>query len=160
LTKLNVGAEVETMAIAQLVWTATAADPSITKVWFTVNGARVESLAGHVDLRNSFVRAPAYEVVSPVWITSPEQGAHVIATGFTLSGLASTFEANVVWKVFQNGTLVREGFTTAAGAAPEWTPWSVTIDGLTAGEYQFAAMEFSAMDGSLVAQDTKDVTLT
>lgn len=158
--KLMVGAEGESLAIAQFVWTVTAADPSITEVWFTVDGRKVESLAGHVDASSSFVRAPAYEVVSPVWITSPEEGSRANANGFTLSGLASTFEANVVWKVFQGGKLIRQGSTTALGAAPAWTPWSVTIDGLTPGEYQFAAMEFSAMNGSLVAQDTKNVTLT
>ena len=158
--KLNVGAEGESLAIAQLVWTATAADPSVTRISLTVDGKKVESLAGHVDASKPFTRAPSYEVVAPVWITSPEEGTQVSAQGFTLSGLALTFEANVVWKVFQNGKLVRKGFTTAEGAAPAWTPWSVAIDGLAPGEYQFSAMEFSAMDGSLVAQDTKNVTLT
>jgi hypothetical protein len=157
--KLNVGAEGESLAIAQLVWTATAADPSVAKISLTVDGKKVESLAGHVDARNPFTRAPAYEVVAPVWITSPDEGAQVSARGFTLSGLASTFEANVAWKVFQNGKLIRQGSTTAGEAAPAWTPWSVAIDGLAPGEYQFAAMEFSAKDGSLVAQDTKNVTL-
>lgn len=157
--KLNVGAEGEVLAIAQLVWTATAADSTVAKISLTVDGKRVESLAGHVDARAPFVRAPSYEVVAPVWITSPEEGAQVGAQGFTLSGLASTFEANVVWKVFQNGKLIRQGSTTAAEAGPAWTPWSVAIEGLTPGEYQFAAMEFSAMDGSLVAQDTKNATL-
>jgi hypothetical protein len=156
---LNVGAEGESLAIAQLVWTATAADPSVNKISLTVDGEKVESLAGHVDARNPFTRAPAYEVVAPVWITSPGEGAQVRAQGFTLSGLASTFEANVAWKVFQNGKLIRQGSTTAGEAAPAWTPWSVAIDGLVPGEYQFAAMEFSAKDGSLVSQDTKNVTL-
>lgn len=158
-SKLNVGAEGEVLAIAQLVWTATAAEPLITKISLTVDGKKVESIAGHVDASKPFTRAPAYEVVAPVWITSPEEGAQANANGFTLSGLASTFEANVVWKVFQNGKLIRQGSITALGAAPAWTPWSVVIDGLTPGEYQFAAMEFSAKDGSLVAQDTKIATL-
>ena len=158
--RLNVGAEGETLAIAQMVWTATAADPSVSKISFTVDGNKVESLAGHVDASKPFTRAPSYEVVAPVWITSPEEGTQVNAQGFTLSGLALTFEANVVWKVFQNGKLIRKGFTTAEGAAPAWTPWSVAIDGLAPGAYQFAAMEFSAKDGSLVAQDTKNATLT
>ena len=157
--ELNVGAQGEALAIAQIVWTATAADPSILRISFTVDGKKVESLAGHVDASKPFTRAPAYEVVAPVWITSPVEGSQVSAQGFTLGGLASTFEANVVWKVLQGGKVIRQGFTTAAGAAPTWTPWSATIDGLEPGEYQVAAMEFSAMDGSLVAQDTKNVTL-
>ena len=96
---------------------------------------------------------------SPVWITSPVEGEQKSAQGFTLNGLASTFEANVAWKVFQNGKLIKQGSTTTGGAAPAWKPWSVAIGGLTPGEYQFAAMEISAKDGSLVAQDTKNATL-
>ena len=156
---LNVGAEGEILAIAQLVWTATAADPSVTKISLIVDGKKVESLAGHVDATVTFTRAPTYEVLAPVWITSPEEGVEMSAKGFTLSGLASTFEANVVWKVSQNGKLIQQGFTTSLGAAPAWEPWSVVITGLAPGVYQFAAMEFSAEDGSLVAQDTKTVTL-
>lgn len=158
-SKLNVGGEGEILAIAQLVWTATAADPSVKKISLTVNGKTVESLAGHMDATKPFTRAPSYEVLAPVWITSPEEGEQMSAQGFTLSGLASTFEANVAWKVFQNGTLIKEGSTTASEAAPAWKPWSVAIDGLAAGEYQFIAMEYSAKDGSLVAQDTKTATL-
>ena len=156
---LNVGAEGEILAIAQLVWTVTAADPSVTKISLLVDGKKVESIAGHVDARMTFTRAPTVEVLAPVWITSPEEGVEIGAKGFTLSGLASTFEANVVWKVSQNGKLIKQGSTTSLGAAPAWEPWSVVISGLTPGVYQFAAMEFSAMDGSLVAQDTKTATL-
>lgn len=157
--KLNVGAEGEALAIAQLVWTATAANSSVTSISLTIDGKKVESLAGHVDSTRPFTRAPSYEVLAPVWITSPDEGAELGALGFTLRGLASTFEANVVWKVFQNGKLVRQGSTTALEAAPAREPWSVVIDGLAPGEYEFAVMEFSAKDGSLVAQDTKNVTL-
>ncbi len=159
LGKMNVGSEGEVLAIAQLVWTATAADPSVTKISLTVDGKKVESLAGHVDATKPFTRAPSYEVVAPVWITSPVEGDQKSAQGFTLSGLASTFEANVTWKVFQNGKLIKQGSTIASEAAPAWTPWSVAISGLAPGEYQFAAMEYSAKDGSLVAQDTKNATL-
>lgn len=159
LGKMNVGSEGEALAIAQLVWTATAANPSVTKISLTVDGRTVESIAGHVDATKPFTRGPAYAVVAPVWITSPEEGAVKSAIGFTLSGLASTFEANVAWKVFQNGILIQQGSTVAGEAAPAWTPWSVLISGLAPGEYQFAAMEYSAKDGSLVAQDTKNATL-
>lgn len=159
LGKLNVGSEGEAFAIAQLVWTATAADTAVKNVLLTVDGKKVESLAGHVDATKPFTRSPTYEVLAPVWITSPVEGAQKSAKGFVLSGLASTFEANVAWKVFQNGKLIRQGSTLASEAAPAWAPWSVTIDGLAPGVYLFAAMEYSAKDGSLVAQDTKTATL-
>jgi len=160
LGKMNVGSEAESMAIAQLVWTATAADTKVKRVQLTVDGKIVESIAGHVDATKAFTRGLTYEVLAPVWITYPEEGATVHAQGFTLSGMASTFEANVAWKVFQNGKLVQQGSTTAAEAAPAWKPWSVSIPGLTPGKYMFIAMEYSPKDGSLVAQDTKNATLT
>ena len=159
LGKMNVGADSESMAIAQLVWTATAADTKVKRIQLTVDGKIVESIAGYVDATKPFTRGLTNEVLAPVWITSPEEGAQVSAQGFKLSGMASTFEANVAWKVFQDGKLVQQGSTTAAEAAPAWKPWSVAITGLTPGKYMFIAMEYSPKDGSLVAQDTKNATL-
>jgi hypothetical protein len=159
LGKMNVGSEAESLAIAQLVWTATAANTKVKQIQLTVDGKIVESIAGHVDATKPFTRGLTYDVLAPVWITSPEEGATVNALGFKLSGMASTFEANVAWKVFQNGKLVQQGSTTAAEAAPAWKPWSVAITGLTPGKYMFIAMEYSPKDGSLVAQDTKNATL-
>ncbi|MBI3429203.1 MAG: GerMN domain-containing protein [Actinobacteria bacterium] len=158
-SKLNVGAESESLAIAQLVWTATAADTSVKKISLTVDGKRVESLAGHADATKPFTHGLTYEVLAPVWITSPTEGQSVNAVGFTLSGMASTFEANVAWKVYRDGKLIKQGSTTAAEAAPAWKPWSIAISGLAPGKYLFMAMEYSAKDGSLVAQDSKNVVL-
>lgn len=157
--KLNLGSEAESLAIAQLVWTATAADTTVKKISLTVDGKKIESLAGHVDTTKAFTRGLTYEVLAPIWITSPTENQSVAAKGFTLSGMASTFEANVVWKVFKDGKLIQEGSTTALEAAPAWKPWSVTIENLKPGTYQFFAMEYSAEDGSLVAQDTKYAVL-
>lgn len=157
--KLNLGSESESLAIAQLVWTATAADANVKRVSLTVDGKRIESLAGHVDATKAFSRSLTYEVLAPIWITSPTENQTVAAKGFTLSGMASTFEANVVWKVFKDGVLIQEGAATALEAAPAWKPWSVLIKDLNPGTYQFFAMEYSAEDGSLVAQDTKKAIL-
>lgn len=158
-SKLNVGGEGESLAIAQLVWTATAADYKVTRVAITRDGKIVESLAGHVDATKPFTRGPAYAVVAPVWITYPGEGSTAYVDGFTLEGMASTFEANVAWKVYKDGKLVKQGSTTAAEAAPAWTKWSVKIPGLSPGKYFFMAAEYSAKDGSLVAQDTHNATL-
>jgi len=157
--KLNLGSEAESLAIAQLVWTATAADTTVKKISLTVDGKKIESLAGHMDATKPFTRGLTYEVLAPIWITSPSENQVVDAKGFTLSGMASTFEANVVWKVMKDGVLIQEGATTALEAAPAWKPWSVVIENLKPGTYQFFAMEYSAEDGSLVAQDTKYATL-
>lgn len=157
--KLNLGGEGESLAIAQLVWSATAANTAVKKILLTVDGKKVESLAGHVDATQTFTRLLTYKVLAPIWITSPTEDQSVTAAGFTLSGMASTFEANVAWKVIKDGVVIKQGSTTALEAAPAWKPWSVAIPGLAPGTYQFFAMEYSAKDGSLVAQDSKNVVL-
>lgn len=155
---LNVGAESEARAIDQLVWTATAADPSVTEIKFLKDGKSVESFAGHVDTQGTFKRGLTYEVLAPIWITSAEEGT-VMTSPLTIGGLAQTFEANVQWQVIQNGKVVAQGATTAAEAAPARTPWEVKVTNLKPGVYTIRAFESSAKDGSLVVQDTKKIEL-
>jgi hypothetical protein len=152
---LNVGAEGERRAIDQIVWTLTELDSEITAVTFTVDGETVESFAGHVDTRATFERAIDYEVLNPIQISSINQGAEVTSP-LTISGQACTFEANVVWKLSQDGKVLQEGFTTASSGCPERGKWSITIRDLAPGNYTIAALEYSAEDGSLFAVDDKD----
>lgn len=152
---LNVGAEGEQRAIDQIVWTLTEFAPEISGVAFTVNGKTVESFAGHVDTTATFKRAVSYEVLNPIQISSFNQGAE-LTSPITISGEACTFEANVLWKISQDGKIVEEGFTTASSGCPERGEWSITIKDLTPGSYTFSALEYSAEDGSLFAIDDKD----
>lgn len=152
---LNVGAEGEQRAIDQILWTLTEFAPEITGVRFTVNGETVESFAGHVDTTATFERAVSYEVLNPIQISSINQGAE-LTSPLTISGQACTFEANVVWKLTQDGKVVDEGFTTASSGCPERGDWSITIKDLAPGNYTIAALEYSAEDGSLFAIDDKD----
>lgn len=157
-SSLNVGAESEARAIDQIVWTATAADTQIKKIKLLRNGKGVESLAGHVDASGTFARQPTYEVLAPVWITSIDEGGE-IKSPLTFGGLAQTFEANVEWQVLREGNVVARGATTASEAAPARTPWKVTVPNLKPGDYTIRAFTSSAKDGSLVAEDTKKITL-
>jgi hypothetical protein len=152
---LNVGAEGEQRAIDQIVWTLTELDSAITAVAFTVNGEMVESIAGHVDTTATFERAIDYEVLNPIQISAINQGAEV-SSPVTISGQACTFEANVIWKLSQDGKILQEGFTTASSGCPERGQWSITIRDLIPGKYTIAALEYSAEDGSLFAVDDKD----
>ena len=151
---LNVGAEGEQRAIDQIVWTITEFVSEVKSVAFTVNGKVVESFAGHVDTTSAFVRAIDYEVLNPLQISSINQGAALTAP-VTISGQACTFEANVLWKLSQGGTVVQEGFTTASSGCPERGEWSITFDELKTGEYIVQVLEYSAEDGSLFAIDDK-----
>lgn len=155
---LNVGAEGEQRAIDQIVWTLTELVPSATSVAFTVNGETVESFAGHIDTTVSFTRTVGYEVLNPIQISSINEGVEV-AVPLTISGQACTFEANVIWKLTQNGVVIKEGFTTATSGCPDRGDWSISFEDLETGEYTIQALEYSAEDGSLFAKDDKNFTI-
>jgi hypothetical protein len=156
--RLNVGSEGEERAIDQLVWTATAAEPDITSIRIQINGQQVETLAGAVDLTGRFVRRESWAVLAPVWITSPEHDA-TLSSPLTFEGLAQVFEANVNWEVRKGNATVKRGFTTAAEAAPARAPFEVTVLSIPAGTYTIRVFALSAEDGSLVAEDTKTITI-
>lgn len=155
---LNVGAEGEQRAIDQIVWTLTEFIPEVTSVAFTVNGKVVESFAGYVDTRSAFIRAIDYEVLNPLQISSINQGAE-LTSPVTISGQACTFEANVVWKLSQDGKVVQEGFTTASSGCPDRGDWSISFKELKPGDYTIQVLEYSAEDGSLFAVDDKKFTI-
>jgi hypothetical protein len=104
------------------------------------------------------VRAIDYEVLNPIQISSLNEGAE-LTTSFTVSGQACTFEANVVWKLMQGDTVVKEGFTTTTSGCPDRGDWSISFDNLEAGEYTIQTLEYSAEDGSLFAEDDKRFTV-
>jgi hypothetical protein len=152
--ELMVGGEGEQRAIDQLVWTLTGLEPSIDTLEFLVAGEPMESLAGHVDATQGFQRAIHYEVLSPVQIVSPEDNQEV-ENPVVIVGQACTFEANVTWSLEKGGTLIAEGFATAAIACPDRSAWTITLPDLEPGDYVFTAMDISAEDGSIVAKDSK-----
>lgn len=154
LGQLNVGSESEIRAIEQIVWTLTSITPSVTTVRFLVDGEIVETFAGHIDTSVDFKRVPDYEVLNPIQIESTLNGAE-IENPVEISGKACTFEANVVWELFNGEDLVEQGFTTADAACPQRSNWRVNLGNLERGEYVFVAQEFSAEDGSLFAVDSK-----
>ena len=156
---LNVGAEAEARALDQIVWTVTAANPAIKRVKFLINGDEVESLAGHVDLTGTFMRGLAYEVLADIWILNPVEGQEV-TSDVVIEGVATTFEANVAWRLLKAGKEVQSGATTAGEAAPARAPWRISFTDLSPGDYLISAAEYSAMDGSLVTEDTKAFTVT
>ncbi len=155
---LNVGAEGEQRAIDQIVWTYLELAPAVQSVRFTVNSSVVESFAGHVDTTGEFVRAPGYEVLNPLQISSLVEGEK-LSNPVSVLGEACTFEANVLWRLSKDGKVLREEPTTAATACPDRSAWSVTLGELAPGDYKFEALEFSAEDGSLFAIDDKNFTV-
>ena len=155
---LSVGAEAESIAIAQLVWTATAIDPTIESVRLTVNGASVDALAGHVDVTGPFSREAPETVLSPVQIDEPTHGT-ALSSPVSASGVACVFEAAFTWRMEGPDGETREGAGMAAEACPARAPWSLDLGDLSPGAYVLTVVELSARDGSIASSDSKSCTV-
>jgi hypothetical protein len=156
---LNVGAEAEGIALAQLVWTTLAVEPAIAAVQLTIDGAIAETLAGHVDISGPLEPPAPESVLTPVQITAPLEGATVMSPVAAV-GVACVFEATVQWRLDGPGGSVQEGSTMAAEACPTRAPWQLELGDLAPGDYLLTVIERSAMDGSIASTDSKAFTVT
>jgi hypothetical protein len=161
----SAGSEFACRTLEQLVWTATAAERSASRVrvtgpdgsgvvaeWWGVGCGRDEPMARHT---------PSYEVLAPVQISSHNHGDQV-SSSITLSGEATVFEATVSWSVIDKatGAVLDEGFATASAGAPARGTWkaAATLTGVRAGQQlELRAWESSANDGSVRSLETKTV---
>jgi Immunoglobulin-like domain of bacterial spore germination/Sporulation and spore germination len=155
---LNLGAEAEGIAVAQLVWTAVGVDPSISAVQLTIDGAVAESLAGHVDITAPISAGAPEDVLSPVQITAPGEGAAVMSP-VSASGVACVFEAAFEWRLEGPGGSLVEGSGMTAEACPTRAPWQLDLGDLAPGDYVLTVIELSARDGSVASTDIKAFTV-
>lgn len=156
---LNLGAESEAIAIAQLVWTAVGIDPSISAVQLTIEGAVTETLAGHVDISSLLVPEPAENVLTPVQITAPQQATTVMSP-VVATGVACVFEAVFQWRLDGPGGSLVEGSGMAAEACPARAAWQVDLGVLAPGDYVFTVLAISPRDGSVSSTDSKAFTVS
>lgn len=155
---LQVGAEAESIAIAQLVWTAWAIDPTIAEVQFLVDGGSAETLAGHVDITMPIGREPAEAVLSPLQILSPAEGTSVMSP-VVADGVACVFEAAFSWTLEGPDGSVVDGSAMAREACPARAAWTLELGALAPGDYVLTVIEHSAMDGSIVSTDSRAFTV-
>ncbi|UYN83753.1 MAG: GerMN domain-containing protein [Microcella sp.] len=156
---LSLGAEAESIALAQLVWTATSIDTSLSAVLVTIDGAGAETLAGHVDITRPIARDRAESVLSPLQILAPEEGS-AVSNPVVAAGMACTFEASYSWTLEGPSGVVDEGFGMASEGCPTRAPWQLELGSLSAGDYVLTVFELSADDGSVWAADSKSFTVT
>ena len=107
--------------------------------------------------------AAQLKVLSLVNVTEPASDAAVGAT-LVASGVASSFEATVLWEIRDEaGAVALDGFATASGFMDKLYPWTTEIDtsSLTPGDYTFAALtdDPSAGEGPGAYVDTKTITV-
>ncbi len=140
-----------------LVWTADAATSTELPVVFQVDG-NPPGAALPTDTTLPVQRDSADSVLALVSISSPTEGAKV-ATQFEVTGLASAFEANVVWELMQGDRVVRHGFTTAAECCT-LSPYTFTVTA-TPGDYTLVVHDTDESGGEGIGtnQDTKNITV-
>ena len=149
-----VGSSFEVASVQQLVYTVTAAEPSVHQVRLLVNGAVPSS--GHMDWSRPISRADALGTQANVWILAPTQNA-TVASPVTVSVFGTGFEGNVPLKVYQGQRLVASTFVTTmmGGFAQAQT----TIQ-LPPGTYELRAYNDNGRDGTLQLWDTKTFSVS
>jgi hypothetical protein len=143
----------DSLAVQQLVFTVTAAEPGTQAVTL-----RLQSPSGTSTLQR-LVRAPEDEVVAPIWIIDPQWGADISGPRITVTGTAAVFEAQFAWQVRHAGAVVASGTATASVGMPQRGTFSFTTPRLPAGTYVVVAYERSMADGSVTAFDRAQVRL-
>ena len=150
------------LALQQLVYTLQGVQQERVPVQIKRGGSDFRLFG--LSTETQFTNAEALEVLGLVNITSPEQGATVSGGTLEASGVASSFEANVLWEIRQGDKVVLDGFATAEGWMDKLYPWETSIDvsGLEPGDYTFVARTddpSGGAEGSGPDEDTKDFTL-
>jgi hypothetical protein len=152
----STGADAETKAVQQLVYTVTATDNSVKKVRLLVNGKAPRS--GHSDWSQPVARAPMLDVQGLIWILAPTQDAKV-GSPVKVTVYGTAYEGNVTIKVFRGASFDQEVtstfVTTEMGAFREA---STTVE-LDAGTYAIRVYDENAENGDLIERDSKRFTV-
>lgn len=150
---VSVGAAFEGASVQQLVYTVTAAEPTVHQVRLLVNGANPPS--GHFVWSDPISRANALDTQANVWILAPTQGA-TVTSPVTVWVLGTGWEGYVPLKVFRGDTVVASTsvVTMMGGFAEART--TVTLE---PGTYEVRAYNDNGRDDTLELWDTKTFTV-
>lgn len=146
------------LAVQQLVWTvqSAAGASNLPPVRFALADGST-ALAGSLTTASSYNRPTdpmqVATILAPLWIDQPyRKQALVAGAPLTVTGQASTFEANVAWTLERAGTPVASGSTTATVAAPARGTFSFRTGPLARGDYSITVLERSPNDGNVTSQ--------
>jgi hypothetical protein len=155
----GLGADEASLAVQQLVYTATAALQRNVTVEFELDERPMATLLG-VDVSEGVGRRGEAETLAPVWVTSPQDGDTVGST-FTVEGQGAFFEATVSWQLLDDaGDVVEEGFTTAQECCV-MSPYRFQVKGVDPGDYTLRVYQAdtSGEPGAVETEDTKRLTV-
>lgn len=150
--------ELAELAVEQLIYSAQAGlGKGRVPVQFILDGGRTDQVLG-VPTSEPLATGDEDDVLAPVWINLPAEGASVQAP-FEVNGVAMSFEATVVWQLKQGETVVEEGFTTAEECCTR-SPYSFMVD-VGPGTYTLVVQDDdpSGGEGPGVSPDTKEITV-
>ncbi len=103
-------------------------------------------------------QAPAVEVLAPVWLIEPHQGAAVGKT-FTVHVAGIVFEATMRVRVrSSSGQIVKDQTITLDNGAPAQGEATLQLT-LPSGRYTVEAFFLSARDGSVQGMDDHSITV-
>ncbi|MGH3330144.1 MAG: Gmad2 immunoglobulin-like domain-containing protein [Nocardioidaceae bacterium] len=109
----RMSADEASLAVEQLIYTAQGAmQMGRRPVQFLLDGQPTDTLLG-IRTSQPLTEAAASQVLTPVWVDEPVQGA-TVTSPFQVYGVAAAIEANVQWELRQGDTVVRSDYATAA----------------------------------------------
>ncbi|MEO3927035.1 GerMN domain-containing protein [Micromonosporaceae bacterium B7E4] len=144
------------LAVQQLVWTVTAV-PGVSGLRLRLDGAPVDRLWGRVDTSGVLRRAPAMEVLAPVWLISPQHGDTVSRT-FQVHVAGILPEATAQLRIQRGTRTVREQVVTLSIAGPAQGEARFRVT-LSPGRYTLTTYAISLEDGSERFLDDHTVTV-
>ena len=148
--------ELPSVAVQQLVWTATAAAGRDVPVTVLVDGRRGYDAWGGIVLGSPMRRDIAHR--APVWIDTPADGGTLPAGTQHVTGQGSGFEATFRYVVTSSGGReVASGFTTgtAAGSAYGWWTFDIALR-LPPGRYTVTVTPDSGASGEEAGPEWPD----
>lgn len=151
------------LAVQELVWTAQAAvgEGTIPVKFVVASGS--PTLFGSYPTSQTYNRPPPglqYEVLAPIWITSPARDQVLPAgTAVMAAGQSCAFEGTTQWQLKNGGNVVKSGVTTATSGCPTRGTWKVKLGALPAGSYLFRMYEVSMQNGQVIAETSKPFTV-
>lgn len=151
------------LAVQELVWTVQAAvgNGKIPVKFVVASGA--PTLFGTYPTSQTYNRPPPdlqYEVLAPIWITSPVRDQVLPAgTAVIAAGESCAFEGTTQWQLKKAGSVVRSGVTNATSGCPTRGTWQVKLGALPAGSYLFRMYEGSMQNGKVIAETSRSFTV-
>jgi hypothetical protein len=149
----------EQAALQQLIWTATAASDT-DGLRLLLDGKPVPKLWNLLNTSGTLRRAPAVDVVAPVWVIDPQEGAVAGKDGVTINVAGIVFEATMRVRIRDsaNKIVYDHTFTLSAGP-PAQGSGSVRTPALAPGRYTVEGFFISAADSSIQAMDNHSFTV-